>query len=254
MSLSLSELQTRFAQALHYQANGNECDIVDDEFSAEERMQIYRNNFVISLSEVLQATYPMVYELVGEECFTQLARQYVLTHPLEHGDVTYYGDGFADVFQQFPNVINSAPYLADVAQFEWQIDLSNQRYGRAEEQPTLMPLAQLSEVEEAQQGNLLLVPFADVVAFKSKSAVFSLQQAIKSGDFESLDINQPEWGVIKTLPNGAAWCSPVAKEQIELLDQLHYRKSLSEIEPHLLSQLQSLIELNLVEGFTLVAT
>ncbi|MGU3843968.1 HvfC/BufC family peptide modification chaperone, partial [Vibrio diabolicus] len=51
--MKLATLQSQFAKALHYQALGEECDIVSDKFTADERIQIYRNNFIISLSEVL---------------------------------------------------------------------------------------------------------------------------------------------------------------------------------------------------------
>ena len=74
MSLSLSELQKNFSLALHYQAKGEDCNIESDYLSADERMQIYRNNFVIGLSEILSATYPMTQQLVGEETFLQILR------------------------------------------------------------------------------------------------------------------------------------------------------------------------------------
>ena len=57
--MNLATLQSQFAKALHYQALGEDCDIASDEFTADERMQIYRNNFIVSLSEVLSATYPI---------------------------------------------------------------------------------------------------------------------------------------------------------------------------------------------------
>ncbi|MDG3399591.1 DNA-binding domain-containing protein, partial [Vibrio parahaemolyticus] len=72
--MKLATLQNQFAKALHYQALGDDCDIASDQFTADERMQIYRNNFIISLSEVLSATYPMVEALLGETCFAQIAR------------------------------------------------------------------------------------------------------------------------------------------------------------------------------------
>ncbi|MDG2898591.1 putative DNA-binding domain-containing protein, partial [Vibrio parahaemolyticus] len=51
--MNLATLQSQFAKALHYQALGEDCDIASDEFTADERIQIYRNNFIVSLSEVL---------------------------------------------------------------------------------------------------------------------------------------------------------------------------------------------------------
>lgn len=251
MSLSLAELQARFSQALRYQASGEECNVVGNQFSAEDRVQIYRNNFVTSLSEVLQTTYPMVFDLVGEECFSQLARQYVLTYPLQQGDVTYYGEKFTDIFPQFPNVISTAPYLTEVARFEWTIDLSSQHFSSTQQPASLIPLSKLGDIEESEHGRVQLSLSAGVETFESNIAVFSLQQAIKNADFDGLNINQPECGVIRTLANGESWCYPSSREVIELIDQLHYKKSLSEIEPHLLNQLQTLIGLNLIQGFTL---
>ncbi|MDW2110773.1 putative DNA-binding domain-containing protein, partial [Vibrio sp. 2089] len=54
--MKLATLQNQFAKALHYQALGDDCNIASGQFTADERMQIYRNNFIISLSEVLSAT------------------------------------------------------------------------------------------------------------------------------------------------------------------------------------------------------
>ncbi|MFA0308871.1 DNA-binding domain-containing protein, partial [Vibrio splendidus] len=88
MSHSLANVQSEFANALRYQNNGEHCDIVSDHFTDGQRIQIYRNNFVISLSEVLAATYPLTEMLVGEECFQQMARLHVLSYPSTSGDVS----------------------------------------------------------------------------------------------------------------------------------------------------------------------
>ena len=105
MSHSLADVQSEFANALRYQNNGEHCDIVSDHFTDEQRIQIYRNNFVISLSEVLAATYPLTEMLVGEECFQQMARQHVLSYPSTSGDVSGYGEHFEQTIQTFPAVI-----------------------------------------------------------------------------------------------------------------------------------------------------
>ena len=69
MSRTLAELQEQFVRTLHYQANGESCDISAHAVGAEQQVQIYRNNFILGLSDALSATYPIVLELVGEECF-----------------------------------------------------------------------------------------------------------------------------------------------------------------------------------------
>ena len=83
--MRLHDLQQQFSHALHYQARGEDCDISATLFEPDELIQIYRNNFVFGLSEVLEATYPMLKALLGDECFEQIARQHVLTNPLLAG-------------------------------------------------------------------------------------------------------------------------------------------------------------------------
>ncbi|MCL9782917.1 DNA-binding domain-containing protein [Vibrio sp. S4M6] len=254
MSLSLSELQSRFAQALHYHASGQECAIVSNEFSADERLQIYRNNFIISLSEVLQATYPMVMALVGKECFDQLARQYVLTYPLKQGDVTHYGESFEHVFAQFPNVISEAPYLADVARFEWQLDRSTYLASTSRPDTAAAPISQLADIDESEQGNIQLCLSPGTLTFQASYAVFSLQSAIRRNNFDGLDINQKESGLIGTLANGDTWSKACSSNVAILVNRLNCRKRLSEIEPELLAHIQTLTELGIVTGFTLIDT
>lgn len=252
MNPSLAHVQQQFAQALHYQAKGEDCLITSDHFSADERMQIYRNNFIMSLSEVLEATYPMTFKLVGEECFNQLARQHVLTHPLTHGDVTYYGEGFVESINQFPAVIDAVPYLTDVARFEWSIDEAQQRFSQQSDLvEALQPLANLGNIAAEAHAYLRFHLQPSTITFVSNHALFSLHQAIQTDQFEGLDINAKEQGVIACHPNGEVWHSPLSPEQHQLLMSLNEGAILSEIEESLLAHLETVISLNLVIGFTL---
>ncbi|MDF5607411.1 DNA-binding domain-containing protein, partial [Vibrio parahaemolyticus] len=184
--MNLATLQNQFAKALHYQALGEDCDIASDTFTADERMQIYRNNFIVSLSEVLSATYPMVEALLGEECFEQIARQHVLSYPLEEGNVVHYGEGFQDTIMQFSQVIAQAPYSPEVARFEWHIDLARQAQYEQSNAAELKPLALLGEVSEEQQPALILHLKKGCRSFDSNYAVFDLFSAIQTGQFEQL--------------------------------------------------------------------
>ncbi|MDF4886808.1 DNA-binding domain-containing protein, partial [Vibrio parahaemolyticus] len=188
--MNLATLQSQFAKALHYQALGEDCDIASDTFTADERMQIYRNNFIVSLSEVLSATYLMVEALLGEECFEQIARQHVLSYPLEEGNVVHYGEGFQDTIMQFSQVIAQAPYSPEVARFEWHIDLARQAQYEQSNAAELKPLALLGEVSEEQQPTLVLHLKKGCRSFDSNYAVFDLFSAIQTGQFEQLNINQ----------------------------------------------------------------
>lgn len=249
--MNLATLQSQFAKALHYQALGEDCDIASDEFTADERMQIYRNNFIVSLSEVLSATYPMVEALLGEECFEQMARQHVLTYPLEEGNVAHYGEGFQDTIMQFSQVIAQAPYSPEVARFEWHIDLARQAQYEQSNASELKPLAALGEVSEEQQPALVLHLKKGCRSFDSSYAVFDLLSAIQTGQFEQLNINQLQQGVISIHTNGEALCHALDADAFQLLQCFEQKQSLSEIPEVLLAHLNSIMALDLVDGFTL---
>ncbi|NOH81582.1 DUF2063 domain-containing protein [Vibrio sp. RE86] len=251
MTPSLAELQQQFAQALHYQRSGEECHIISDTFSADERVQIYRNNFVISLSEVLAATYPMVNALLGEECLAQLARQHVLHYPLVLGDVTFYGEHFNETIEAFPSVVEAAPYSPEVARFEWQIDLAQQQQGNIAPTDSLLPLSKLSDITPEEQSIIHLHLSTGVVPFHSSYALFSLKAAIENGHLEGFDIHQAEQGVICCTHQGSIWTQAMNQEAYELLQYLHSGCTLGEIPPEHLTHLNFLVESNLIAGFSL---
>ncbi|MGR5354081.1 HvfC/BufC N-terminal domain-containing protein [Vibrio sp. DNB22_19_2] len=249
--MNLANLQSQFAKALHYQALGEDCDIASEEFTAEERMQIYRNNFIVSLSEVLSATYPMVEALLGEECFKQIARQHVLTSPLEEGNVVHYGEGFQDTIMQFNQVIDQAPYCPEVARFEWYIDLARQTLFEEPRSAKIKPLALLGQVSEELQPALVLHLKQGCRSFASDYAVFDLFSAIQTGQFEQLNINQLQQGAISIQANGEALCHALDADLFQLLQCLEQKLSLSVIPKVLLAHLNSIMALDLVDGFTL---
>ncbi|MGF1742581.1 DNA-binding domain-containing protein [Vibrio profundum] len=251
MSISLSQLQDQFALALQYQATAEECGIVIDHFDAEARIQIYRNNFIISLTDVLTASYPMVQALVGKECFTQLARHHVLSKPLLNGNVITYGEGFDISIACFPAVLGSAPYLPEVARYEWMLDISQQQASVTSTPPQLRPIQQLTDLDESEHNKLVFHCQPGLQIFESTIAVFSLQHAIQHHQFEDLTLDQAESGALVTFPNGDTYSCPLESNCIHLIAQLQSNQPLATINPDLLGSLNTLIENNLVAGFTL---
>lgn len=248
--MNLAALQNEFAKALHYQSRGEACGIVSDHFSADERIQIYRNNFIIGLSEVLQATYPTVQALLGEECFLQIARQHVLSHPLTKGDVTEYGAQFEQTLQQFEAVMQAAPYCAEMARFEWAFDISQQRFSNVAP-PELLPLTKLAQLAPEQHASLCFHLPADVELIESRYALFSLHHAVETNDFDNLKIDLPEQGMVVTQDNGVAIGRALSNNDYRLLQQLQKTLPVGKIEPQLLSSLNSLMALGTIVGFSL---
>ncbi|EHK0035463.1 putative DNA-binding domain-containing protein [Vibrio parahaemolyticus] len=249
--MKLATLQNQFAKALHYQALGDDCDIASDQFTADERMQIYRNNFIISLSEVLSATYPMVEALLGETCFAQIARQHVLTHPLQEGSVIHYGKDFHLTVMLFGQVMAQAPYSPEVALFEWNIDLARQARYEHQADTAVQPLTELPHVPESQHSHLVFHLRPGCKCFDAHYAVFDLFAAVRTQQFDQLNINQLQQGVIRIEPDGEAQCFALDAEAYQLLASLEQKQCLSDIPEPLLAHLNHIMTLDLIEGFTL---
>jgi len=88
----------------------------DGEPSAR-RFAVYRNNVVVGLTEALQANFPAVCRLVGEEFFQAMARIYVALAPPTSPILLDYGVGFAEFVAGFEPA-QSLPYLTEVARIE----------------------------------------------------------------------------------------------------------------------------------------
>lgn len=249
MTLSLSELQTTFSKALHYQASGDECDIVADHFTADERLQIYRNNFIIGLSEVITLTYPCVLSLVGKDCFNGLARKHVLISPLMEGDVASYGEGFAETIESVDSVIQSVPYLSDIARFEWTIDNCNQKHNNPTPAANLYSFDQLHEFSSKEQENITLSLYSTLTLISSNFSIFSIRKAIKNNCFEKLVIDKPEQGIVYVLSKDEILIEKLTSDEYLLLEQIAKGYSIGQIDQYLLAHLQKLISLNLFVGF-----
>ncbi|WP_070962667.1 DNA-binding domain-containing protein [Vibrio sonorensis] len=251
MSLTLRQLQNQFRSALHYQASGETCMISSDQFTADQRIQIYRNNFVMSLSEVLEATYPMLHELLGEECFSQVTRQFVLQHPLTKGDVSQYGDGMAQFLEAFPMILDAAPYSPEVARFEWNLDLAQQQHNKVAPLDAVEPIAQLSTVPPSHHGELYFHLHPSVTCFSSHYAVFSLRKAISEQNFDGFDINSREQGVIACDKQGRPWSQYLSSPVYQLIAAIQSGQQLGDIQEELLVHLNHVLALGVIAGFTL---
>jgi uncharacterized protein (UPF0276 family) len=85
-----------------------------------ERFALYRGNLTSTWAKALAAAYPVIAQLVGEEFFTALAREYGRSHPSDNGDLNRFGAHFESFLRSFEHV-NDLPYLPDMARLEWQL-------------------------------------------------------------------------------------------------------------------------------------
>ncbi|THD46013.1 MAG: DUF2063 domain-containing protein [Bradyrhizobium sp.] len=83
----------------------------------ERRFAVYRNNVAVALIGALEARYPVIRRLVGDDFFRGMAGAYVAGEKPRTPALMHYGANFAAFVARFPPAQELA-YLADVARLE----------------------------------------------------------------------------------------------------------------------------------------
>src|SRR5262245_5599191 len=96
--LALTDLQRTLRRALLEQNERAlrelDLEIASGNLTVHERVGVYRNNVIASLTEALRETFPVVHRLVGEHFFDFAASEFVGSHPPSHPVLSEYGDAF----------------------------------------------------------------------------------------------------------------------------------------------------------------
>jgi len=180
MAPELYCLQQQFAQALISPASSVDHpklyqDIQETHFDADQLLQIYRNNFVLSLTEALEVTYPVLRVMVGDEFFAQLAKAFIRTVPMSNAAVAEFGEALPDFMLDLEQ-LKEMPYLADLARFEWAYSVRINRIPTTEP----FPYQGLSEVGEDDYEWIHFVINPDITLFQSPWAIIELFRRLKN--------------------------------------------------------------------------
>lgn len=184
--LQLSDLQARFSAAM---LSGDERSTIafvrDDRPGAAERLRIHRNHYVITLSDTLAATFPVVRQLVGEACFRFLVRGFVLQHPPSEPCLFAYGARLPGYLAHHPT-LNGYPYIPDVARLEWTM---NEAAHAADERP--MPNGALRGLTPRQIPLLTFVFHPSCRLVTSRFPIHDIWRAHQSSTaaLEGLDLS-----------------------------------------------------------------
>ena len=120
----LLELQMRLRRAV---LGGDTAEIVaaiqGDGLDPAARLGIYRNHAFATLGDALRGTFPVVSRLVDKRFFAYASHEYLREHPPHSRCLVEYGADFADFLAGF-KPCTDLPYLADVARFEWALNIA----------------------------------------------------------------------------------------------------------------------------------
>lgn len=84
---------------------------------ATKRFDVYRNNVAVSLTDALEAAFPVVDKLVGNKFFRAMAGVYLRAHPPKSPVMMFYGDDMPEFLAGFEPA-KTVPYLPDMARLE----------------------------------------------------------------------------------------------------------------------------------------
>lgn len=85
-----------------------------------DRMAIYHNNVYATLTHCLKNVYSVTHQLLGDDCFTQIAEHYISATPQHTGNRNRYGAEFFQALAEHP-ATHQDLYFQDVARLEWAI-------------------------------------------------------------------------------------------------------------------------------------
>ncbi len=135
MNPSLAMQQTALLDLLHshtINSVANYADFIRENglFSSKNLatelrgLRAYRANAQALSASALQASYPVLQQLMGEENFQHLAQDAWQARPPERGDLAQWGGMLPAYLQQVPQLqalLREHPFLPDVARVEWAL-------------------------------------------------------------------------------------------------------------------------------------
>ena len=189
---------------------------------ARDRIMIYARGYVLRLMECLQAEYPILQNLLGEELFDSFASQY-LVHLPSHSFTLF------DLGKQFPDYLNaSRPQLSEEdplrEQFEFPVDIA--RFERAKSE-----VYKNKGIEELQK-HAENKPFDFLF--------LGMNPIVVSPCLRLLELKFPVLDFVKSVEKGEYPPIPVARKNWVAVSRTNYRVNATEIELWQWYYLQSL--------------
>jgi len=248
--MNIKQLQQQFSDTLLYKNDQIAQKIKAKEaFTSDQLLQIYRNNFVMGVTEALSATYQHTLSLVGETFFNAVARQFILRHPPQENNMMTYGNGFSEYLHDLEQ-LKELPYVAEMARFEWLLEQTTNK----KLQTVSLDVEQLKSIPAEQLENIVFQIATQVSIFSSEQNIQHLYKMIIRKQIQETDLNQMCYLALKKQENFSVELILLSEAEFLLLQQMMPHKKIGEIAPQsLLESLPQLLEKNLLCGFTLNA-
>lgn len=246
--MKLNKLQTQFSESLFYQ-HDKIIEAIKETPSVTplERLQIYRNTFIMSTTEALASTYQHTLSLVGEDFFNSVSREFILTNPPTENNIMTYGLGFNDYLHHLPQ-LTEMPYVSEMARFEWLLEQTT----NLPIENKLLDITQLAQVTEDKLNQLQFQTPTQITLFQSQQNISHLYKMLLNNTVVESNLNTPCYLLLKKQPDFKIELISLTQDEFLLLEQIINNKPLGKITPqNLHQQLPSLLEKKLLNGFTI---
>lgn len=145
-------------------------------------LAVYRANAGALAERALATAYPTLQQLLGDESFAALARDFWRRQPPVASDITCWGEGLAGFVADAESLADE-PYLPDMARLEWALH----RVQTAADAPASLPVG-LELLGTHDPAALRLQLPAGSTVLVSAWPVFSLWQAHQSTAVDRFDV------------------------------------------------------------------
>jgi hypothetical protein len=208
---ALARFQDAFAHALLAPDSEPAAEVAA--LVAQPGFAVYRNTVMTRCIDALQANYPAVARLVGEEWFRAAAAIYVREALPADPTLLHYGAGFADFLARFEPAAE-LPYLPGVARLD--------RYWTeahcAPSEKALDPAAVARRAPEALSGAVLSPHPAARWAWFADAPIYTIWSRNRDGEFLERDLDWRPEGALLTRPRDAVQWSALDAAGCAFLD------------------------------------
>jgi hypothetical protein len=188
----LAEFQDGFARALISLEPPPDLPPQLDRMARQLAFSVYRNTVLKGWLDALEANFPAVAALVGEEWFRAAAAVYARANPPRNPMLVLYGESFPQFLEDFEQA-QDVPYLPAVA----RMDRMWSEAHVASDAPALAPeVFAIVPPEELAEARLVLHPTARLAWFDHTAPTIWLETRGYAPDSEDLAFEEGGEGVL----------------------------------------------------------
>jgi hypothetical protein len=212
-TLPLAPFQDAFARALLNDGSVDAAEPAIGRLVSQPGFAVYRNTVLAGCIDALQANYPAVARLVGDEWFRAAAAAYARDLLPAHPTLLDYGSTFADFLATFAPAAE-LPYLAHVARVDrrW-----SEAHGAADAPP--LDAAAPARLAAGDMARWRLTPHpAARWLWREQIPLHSIWRRSRAGDDYLSDIDWRGEGVLLTRPELEVLDRPLSRGGAAFLD------------------------------------